>query len=106
HPALRMVEFYVFNFGGWDRSGCANRDIDHGNALVLSNEAQSLGVSSHGSSGPPMPAPGSTSLLRCLRLFGARRQLCERFLFSQPRLIFALLLNYDLAPHVKVPITA
>ena len=41
HPALRMVEFYVFDFGGWDRSGCANRDIDHGNALALSDEARS-----------------------------------------------------------------
>jgi hypothetical protein len=37
-----MVEFYVFNFGWWDRSSCANRDIDHENALVLSKEAQSL----------------------------------------------------------------
>jgi hypothetical protein len=35
-----MIEFYVFNFGGLDGAGCANRDIDHWNALALSDEAQ------------------------------------------------------------------
>src|SRR6266705_3533329 len=40
HPALRMVEFYVFHFGGRDDSSCANRDIDHWNVLALSDEAR------------------------------------------------------------------
>src|SRR6266699_3711957 len=40
HPALRMIEFYVFHFGGLDDSSCANRGIDHWNALALSDEAR------------------------------------------------------------------
>src|SRR6516165_12348053 len=46
------------------------------------------------------------SLLRSLCLSGARRQLCKRLLFSQPRLIFALLVNDDLATHGIVCRTA
>src|SRR6266568_8887142 len=53
HPALRMVEFYVFNFGGRDDSGYANRGIDHWNALALSDEARRHRVSSCGSSLAP-----------------------------------------------------
>src|SRR5713101_9137400 len=35
HPAPRMIELYVFHFGGLDGASCANRDIDHWNALAL-----------------------------------------------------------------------
>jgi hypothetical protein len=36
-----MIEFYVFHFGGGlDGSNCANRGIDHWNALALSDEAR------------------------------------------------------------------
>jgi hypothetical protein len=79
HPALRMVEFYVFNFGGLDGSSCANRDIDQCNALVLSDETPPSWVSSY--SFAPMPAPGSRPGLRCrFRLSGASRHMAQALL--------------------------
>src|SRR2546421_5363244 len=40
HPALRMIEVYVFHFGGMDDSSFTNRGIDHWNAPPLSDEAR------------------------------------------------------------------
>src|SRR3984893_6114124 len=107
-----MIKLDIFYFGRLDDSGCANRGIDHCNTLARSDEARRPSslivqivppplISTRGSKPSPKP-----SLLRSLRLSGASRQLRERLLLFQPRLIFFLLVDDDLATHVCVRATA
>src|SRR6266566_1842420 len=66
-------------------------------------------ISTRGSKPSPKPSPKPNpkpSLLRSLRLSGASRQLRERLLLFQPRLIFFFLVDDDLAAHVGVRHTA
>src|SRR5438128_4696863 len=98
-----MIKLDIFYFGRLDNSGCANRGIDHCNTLARSDAARRSSslivqivppplISTRGSKPSPKPSP-TPSLLRSLRLSGASRQLRERLLLFQPRLIFFLLVD-------------
>src|SRR5438128_9576815 len=93
-----MIELDVSYFGRRDASDFFNRDIDHRTVLP----------------GPPCyesplamrcSSPLSSfavCLVGCLRDIALARQLGERPLLLQPRVILFLFLNDDLAPHLRM----